>query len=92
MELGGSEVDDCDHLVFVAVASGSGFGCLDQGVDAFEQAVGQVVGVPGEDAVPVALDEGDEVFDGLEAGAFRGLFAVLSGLLSVRPCRRAWGW
>ena len=21
-----------------------------------------------------------------------GLFAVLSGLLSVRPCRRAWGW
>jgi hypothetical protein len=20
------------------------------------------------------------------------LFAVLSGLLSVRPCRRAWGW
>ena len=22
----------------------------------------------------------------------RGLFAVLSGLLSVRTCRRAWGW
>ena len=21
-----------------------------------------------------------------------GLFAVSSGLLSVRPCRRAWGW
>ncbi len=24
--------------------------------------------------------------------AFCGLFAVSSGLLSVRPCRRAWGW
>ena len=24
--------------------------------------------------------------------AITGLFAVSSGLLSVRPCRRAWGW
>jgi integrase len=24
--------------------------------------------------------------------ARRGLFAVSSGLLRVRPCRRAWGW
>ncbi len=24
--------------------------------------------------------------------AYFGLFAVLSGLLSVRTCRRAWGW
>ncbi len=26
------------------------------------------------------------------AGWELGLFAVSSGLLSVRPCRRAWGW
>jgi hypothetical protein len=64
------EVDDGDRLGFVAVASGAGFGCLDQGVDAFEQAVAQVVFVPGEDAVEVFLDQGDEVFDGLQAGAF----------------------
>jgi len=41
-EFGGGEVDDGDHLVFVPVAAGAGFGCLDEGVDAFEQSVGQV--------------------------------------------------
>ena len=39
MEFGCGEVDDGDYLGFVAVASGSGFGGLDQGVDPFEQAV-----------------------------------------------------
>jgi hypothetical protein len=28
----------------------------------------------------------------LSSQAISGLFAVLSGLLSVRACRRAWGW
>jgi hypothetical protein len=40
------------------------------GVGAFEQAVVTWAVVPGEDAVLVAFDEGDEVFDGLQAGAF----------------------
>ena len=58
MELGCGEVDDGDHLVLVAVASGSGFGCLDQGVDPFEQAVVQPAGVPGEDGRPSAFRRG----------------------------------
>jgi len=56
---------------FVAVASGAGFGGLDEGAGSFEQAVVEVVGVPGDDAVPVFFYESDEVFDGLQAGAFR---------------------
>ena len=59
MEFGCGEVDDGDHLGFVAVASGSGFGGLDEGVDPFEQAVVQMVGMPGDDAdwtVPDLVD------------------------------------
>ena len=70
LEAGCGEVDDGDHLGFVAVASGAGFGGLDEGADPFEQAVVQVVLVPGDDAVPVFLDERDEVFDGLQAERF----------------------
>jgi len=69
-ELGCGEVDDGDHFGFAAVASGPGLGRLDEGVDAFEQAVAEVVAVPGEDALDVLVDQCDEVFDRLEAGAF----------------------
>jgi hypothetical protein len=71
LEFGCGEVDDGDHLGFTAVAPGAGFGCLDQRVDPFEQAVAQVVFVPGDDAVPVVFDQGDELLDRLQPGAFR---------------------
>jgi len=51
LEFGRDEVDDDDHLGFVAVAPGTGLGGLDEGVDPFEQAVVEVVGVPGDDAL-----------------------------------------
>lgn len=41
MEFGCREVDDGDHFVFVAVASGAGFGGLDEGVDALNHSYGQ---------------------------------------------------
>ncbi len=42
--------------------------------------------MPGKDAVPVLFDEGDEVFDGLEAGACRAgapASQVLGGVAGV---------
>src|SRR6476661_2027678 len=66
LHFGCDEVDDGDHLGLAAVAPSTGLGCLDQGVDAFEQAVAQVVGMPGEDALPVLLDQGHEVLDRLQ--------------------------
>ena len=83
MEPGRGEVDDGDHLGFVAVAAGAGFGCLEQGVDSFEQAVVQVGFVPGDDAVPVVFDQGDGVLDRLQAGAFRAVAPASQVLGSV---------
>ena len=86
MEFGCDEVDDGDHLDFAAVAPSTGFSGLDQGVDAFEQAVGQVVFVPGDDALPVLLDQGDELLDRVQAGAFRAVapaVQVLGGVAGV---------
>jgi hypothetical protein len=96
-ELGGGEVDDDDHLVFVPVAAGAGFGCLDKGVDSFEQSVGQVACVPGDDALPVLLHECCEVFDGLQAGAFRAVAPAsqvlvrIAGVLVVEGLEVLWG-
>ena len=71
------EVDDGDHLGCVAVAPGVGLGCLDAGVDPFEQAVARVVFAPGGDAICMVVDQGGEVLDGVQAGAF-GVIAPAS--------------
>jgi hypothetical protein len=61
--------------------------------------VAEVVFVPGDDAVPVLFDQGDEVCDGLQAGAFRAgapaseVFGCGAGVLVVEgvgsPCASA---
>ena len=45
-EISGDEVADRDHLVFVAVAPGSAFRGLDEGVRSFEEPVADPVYLP----------------------------------------------
>ena len=79
--------------MFVAVASGAGLGRLNEGVDPLEQAVAQVVGVSGDDAVLVVLHEGEGVCDELQAGAFRAVATAseVLGCVAGAPGRRRLG-
>ena len=57
-----------------------------------------MVGMPGDDAVPMVLHEGDEVLDGLQTGAFRAgapaaqVLGCVAGVLVVlpRPDQQIW--
>jgi hypothetical protein len=53
LEFAGDEVGDSDHLVLAAVAAGAGFDSVDERVGGFEQPVGYMAFVPGDDAIPV---------------------------------------
>ena len=65
-ELPCDEVDDGDHLGLGAVATSPAFGRLGERVCSLEQPVAEPALLPGNDAVPVGLDRGDELLDRLQ--------------------------
>src|SRR3954470_591586 len=67
LELASDEVDHRLQVVRRAVSAGLGLGGLDEAVDAFKDAIGDVGVVPAQDALPVPLDGPGRVDHRLEA-------------------------
>src|SRR5436190_14792617 len=68
-ELTGDQINHSDEIAGRSITASSGFGCLDETVNAFKQTVGDAGCEPAQNTIPVPANRAPSIDHGLDAAA-----------------------